>query len=99
VSPGDLRAELERRVALAEEAIAGLRELLAGIEEPAGNGKGSPAEPARESWLTAEQVAQRLGTSVRWVYDHQQELGGRQLSRRCLRFNETTVRRHLERRR
>ena len=39
-----------------------------------------------------------LGTSVRWVYDHAEQLGGKRLSRRCLRFSEAAVRRRLERR-
>jgi excisionase family DNA binding protein len=49
--------------------------------------------------LTPAEVAELLGTSVRWVYDHQTQLGGRRLSRRCLRFPEAAVRRYLERRR
>lgn len=52
-----------------------------------------PAPPM----LTAKQVADRLATSLRWVYDHQRDLGGKRLSRRCLRFPESAVRRHINR--
>ena len=54
-------------------------------------------EPAR--LLTAKAVADRLGTSVRWVYHHQAQLGGQSLTQRCLRFPEAAVRGYLERRR
>ena len=56
----------------------------------------SPASPER--WLTAAEVAEMLGTSVRWVYQHAAQLGGSHLSRRCVRFPESAVRRYLERR-
>jgi len=59
---------------------------------PAGTENGEPM-------LTAAAVAQQLQTSARWVYDHADELGGKRLSRRCLRFPEEAVRRYVERRR
>jgi hypothetical protein len=49
--------------------------------------------------LTPGEVAAQLGTTVRWVYDHADQLGGRRLSRRCLRFPVPAVRRYVERRR
>ncbi len=52
-----------------------------------------------ETLLTAAAVAEQLGTSARWVYDHAEELGGKRLTRRCLRFPEAAVRRYVERRR
>jgi len=65
------------------------------------NGTTPPApdpEPGGE-WLTARDVADLLRTSVRWVYDHAVQLGGKRLSRRCLRFPRAAVRRYMERRR
>ncbi len=58
----------------------------------------APKRPSEDQWLTAAQVAQRLGTSTRWVYDHATALGGKQLSPRCLRFPEASFRRYVERR-
>ena len=52
-----------------------------------------------EPLLDAKAVAEQLGTSARWVYDHAEELGGKRLTRRCLRFPEAAVRRYVERRR
>lgn len=63
------------------------------------NGRPPAAPPPPDHWLTAAQVAALLGTSQRWAYDHADELGGRRLSRRCLRFSEAAVCRALERRR
>ncbi|PYP55929.1 MAG: hypothetical protein DMD44_13920 [Gemmatimonadetes bacterium] len=66
------------------------------------NGNGAPnvgGESNGEPMLTAEAVAKRLDTSARWVYDHADELGGKRLSRRCLRFPEGAIRRYVERRR
>ena len=71
------------------EALADAHETDAGPESPT-------AEADR--LLPADDVATLLGTSVRWVYDHQAQLGGRRLSRRCLRFPESAVRRYVERR-
>ena len=63
------------------------------------NGKDRPPEsPNGEPLLSAAAVAEQLGTSARWVYDHADELGGKRLTRRCLRFPEGTVRRYVERR-
>ena len=63
------------------------------------NGRPPVAPVPLDRWLTAAQVAELLGVSARWAYDHVEQLGGRQLSRRCVRFSEAAVRRHLERRR
>ena len=63
------------------------------------NGNSHPPEaPTGEPMLTPAAVAKQLGTSARWVYDHADELGGKRLSPRCLRFGEEAVRRYLERR-
>lgn len=63
------------------------------------NGRAPAESAAPDRWLTAAQVAKLLETSQRWVYDHADELGAKRLSRRCVRFSEVAVRRHLERRR
>jgi len=54
-------------------------------------------DPDADRWLTVAQVAERLHTSVRWVYDHAEQLGGKRLSHRCVRFSEARLRRWLER--
>ncbi len=101
----DYLAQLERRAVEAEAIgatapVAGLYRAVLTDLRPFADGNGAAtSERAPERWLTADQVAEMLGTSVRWVYDHQEELGGKRLSRRCLRFSETAVRRYLERRR
>jgi len=53
---------------------------------------------AAERMLTAEEVASLLSTTDRWVYAHADLLGGKRLSRRCLRFPESAIRRRMERR-
>jgi predicted DNA-binding transcriptional regulator AlpA len=60
---------------------------------PQANGTGS------DRMLTAEEAGQLLGTPERWVYNHANQLGVRRLSRRCVRFPESAVRRYLERQR
>ena len=89
---------------------AGLRELAASL--PPGTAVPVPREwllellasnsppiskPA-ERMLTAEEVAPLLNTTLRWVYSHANQLGGKRLSRRCLRFPESAIRRRIERR-
>jgi predicted DNA-binding transcriptional regulator AlpA len=54
------------------------------------------SEPDR--MLTAVEVAKVLGTTTRWVYSHANQLGGKRLSRRCVRFPESAIRRRMERR-
>ena len=63
------------------------------------NGGPRPDPAAPERWLTAAQVAEILATTRRWCYDHEDELGAKRLSRRCVRFSEAAVRRYMERRR
>jgi hypothetical protein len=102
----ELVAALERRAAEADAMQASapvsavLRTVLAELG-PLADGNGTP--PASDTqaarWLTAGEVAALLHVSERWAYDHAAELGGRRLSRRCVRFSEAAVRRHLERRR
>ncbi len=55
--------------------------------------------PVQDEMLTAAQVAARLNVTRRWVFDHRDVLGGKQLSRRCVRFPDSAVRRYFERRR
>ena len=49
--------------------------------------------------MSQREVARRLSTSVRWVYEHATQLGGKRLSRRCVRFPESSVQRYLARQR
>lgn len=63
-------------------------------------GPALPAVPeSPEEWLTAEQVAERLGVTQRWCYDHAEALGARKLSRRCVRFSSRAIARYLARQR
>jgi excisionase family DNA binding protein len=87
-------------LAIAESLPAGTvvpvpRELLL---ELCANGSTAPVAEPTEHMLTAEEVAQLLNTPKGWIYNHTKELGGKRLSRKCLRFPETAVRRYLERR-
>lgn len=70
--------------------VAWLRGLLAG--------SGQPSVPTVEKMLNAVEVSRLLGTTERWVYSHANQLGGKRLSRRCLRFPESGIRRRIERR-
>ena len=82
------------------DAAAALLEQLADLIADRVAARLAPVPPVPlDRWLTAAQVAELLGVSARWAYDHVEQLGGRQLSRRCVRFSEGAVRRHLERRR
>src|SRR5262245_9250699 len=54
-----------------------------------------PAPATDDRALTAEEVAERLGLSVEWVYRHKSKLGGRRLSHRVVRFPESAVVRYL----
>ncbi len=58
----------------------------------------APAPDSPDRMLTAAEVGNLLGTTERWVYAHADQLGGKRLSRRCLRFAESAIRRRLERR-
>jgi hypothetical protein len=70
-------------------------ELLPAVREVAA----APAVPEQpETWMTAKEVGAMLGTSSRWAFDHQRELGGRKLSSKCVRFSSRAVSRYLNRR-
>jgi predicted DNA-binding transcriptional regulator AlpA len=83
---------LEQLADLVAEKVAARLNGKAPSTNGEGNGNGEPL-------LTAEAVAKQLGTSARWVYDHADELGGKRLSPRCLRFPDAAVRRYVERHR
>lgn len=97
----ELIAQLERRAADAEafKATAPVAEVLRTVVaelKPLANGE-APSPPAGpEHGLTALQVAERLGVSARWVYAHVDKLGGKRLSRRCVRFPESAIARRLK---
>jgi hypothetical protein len=72
--------------------------------EVVSNGSAPNADEVPEKMLTAPQVAEMLNiggeeskTPERWVYAHAEKLGGKRLSRRCLRFPESAVKRYLAR--
>jgi len=64
--------------------------------EPAKASEGPPG-PQAGPLLSADQVAERLGVSRRWVYRHRKALGGRKVGAK-VRFSEDDLRRYLERR-
>ncbi len=83
-----------------DDLLEQLADLIADRVAARLNGKAVPHEvPNGETLLTAEAVAKQLGTSARWVYDHADDLGGKRLSPRCLRFPDSAVRRYVERHR
>jgi hypothetical protein len=96
------RRAIEAAAVGASAPLASVYDAVVADLAPLVNGNGSrsiaSATPTFERWLTAAQVAELLGVSERWAYDHAEQLGGKRLSRRCLRFSETAVRRYLERR-
>lgn len=94
---------------MGSDSLAGLRALATAL--PAGSamtvprewilelldGSPAPSPPEAEKMLTAVEVGKLLGTTERWVYAHADQLGGKRLSRRCLRFPESAIRRRLDR--
>ena len=59
----------------------------------------TPKEKSRDEivLLTASEVAKRLSTSPRFVYDHGDELGRVDVAPRCVRFRATAVEEYLSR--
>ncbi len=53
--------------------------------------------PGKDRLLSAQEAAELLGVSRRWIYDHADVLEGQRLSARCLRFSEKALRRRMER--
>ena len=53
------------------------------------------AEPER--WMDAGEVAGLLNVTPRFCYDHCDQLGGKRLSRRCVRFSSVAVNRFMRR--
>jgi Helix-turn-helix domain len=100
----ELRATLERRAAEADAEGAQApvarvyRLVLTELDQVATNGGNGDRAPAPERLLTPAEVAERLGVSLRFVYAHRDQLGGRALSRRALRFPEAALARALARR-
>lgn len=103
----ELAADPERLSTLPDDALpavlAALERLRARIwsrlarpPEPDGNGASPPEE---DRLLDAEAVADRLGVSPRYVYDHADDWPfARKLSPRKLRFSERGLYRWLEER-
>ena len=81
-------------IALPREALlAALEESIVSVAAPT-----TALIGEEDQSLTAEEVAQRLQVSTRWVYDHGEQLGARHLSRRCVRYSARAVTRYLARR-
>jgi predicted DNA-binding transcriptional regulator AlpA len=105
VTIAELVVTLDRRAAVAEcegatAPVANVYRLI--LEElrplvPEESNGSAARPPVAERLLAADQVAELLGTTVRWVYAHAAELGARHLSRRCVRFAESAIRRRLAR--
>lgn len=78
------------------------REALLDAFSGNGNGKGAAVEaPAAEPerLLSAKEVAERLGTSARWVYAHRASLPfAKELPGGSVRFSERGLNRWMERR-
>jgi hypothetical protein len=56
--------------------------------------------PEPESFITAEEAAQRFAVPMRWLYRHARQIpGAHRLSRKCLRFSESGLRRFMATRR
>ena len=67
-------------------------------ESPRGNGPDAQAQDDR--LLTAGEAASLLAVDIKWLYRHYKKLPfARQLSRKVLRFSETSLRRWLATRR
>jgi len=95
-------AALERRAGEAEREgstapVANVyRLVLEDLRPLAGNGKGDHAALAPDVLLTAEQVAQHLGTTTRWVYRHTARLPfAKRLGPKTLRFSTRGLERYL----
>jgi len=98
--PPGTAVTLSREVLL--EAVGGNR--TPGSPESDDRNGGRPETPPAastngEPMLTAKELARQLNVSERYVYDHQDQLGGRRLSPRLLRFPRAAVQRYLEQRR
>lgn len=48
-----------------------------------------------ERLLTPEEAAERFGVTRRWILAHADEVGGRRLSRKTIRFPERALERHF----
>lgn len=64
---------------------------------PAVSAPATAIERGADEWLTADQCAERLHVSSRWVYDHGELLGRHQLTRRCVRFSARALARYMAR--
>jgi predicted DNA-binding transcriptional regulator AlpA len=102
VSLVEVVAALERRAAEAEREgatapVANVyRLVLEDLRPLAGDGSNDRAAPTPDPMLTAEEVAARLGTTVRWVYRHVSRLPFvRRLGPKTLRFSAKGLDRYL----
>jgi predicted DNA-binding transcriptional regulator AlpA len=90
---------LDRLRAMPPGSLVPVDWLLAELEAAlVASANGAPAPVSPDRMLSAAEVGEMLGTTERWVYTHADQLGGKRLSRRCLRFPESAIRRRTERR-
>ena len=92
-------SEIEAAIGELERAKVGLfaRLLRDGAGEPRAPER---PEPGPDRLLRAEEAAQRLGCSPRWVYDNARELPfTRRIGRRAVRFSERGLERYIAGRR
>jgi helix-turn-helix protein len=91
------RGEEAARVGATAPVAAIYEAVVAELSPLCGNGK-APAPVEAERLLTPAEAAARLRVSRRFVYAHREQLGGRVLSKRALRFPEAALLRYLARR-
>jgi len=99
--PAQLVADLERRATEAERIgatapVAAIYRALA-AEVASLNGNGAPPAPPPDHLLTAQEVAQRLGASKRYVYAHAADFPFTVRLNGLVRFDAAGLRRWIER--
>jgi len=100
MTPAEFRADLELRAADAERLATSLRRMAAELAAPASNGNGHPPTslPAGDRWLTAREVAARLGCSPRYVYANADDFPFTRRAGALVRFSATGLEHWLARR-
>lgn len=93
----DLRTALEILPA-GTSLLLSRDELLTAIAATSPTSASAASPDPSDEMLTVEDAAKRIGVSKRWCYDHAKEIGGKKLSRRCVRFSSRAVERYLARR-
>lgn len=101
VTLADLRERIAHRIADAEamHAMAPVADILKMVHKELGhlsNGKAPRRDQEPEKLLTAQQVAETLNVTPRWVYDHADSLPFmRRVGSRSLRFSSRGLEKYL----